>query len=111
MAEVGFAELAMYQQGMTEQQKMMFLTQYNSDKKDRSVVLLVSVVLGYFGVDRFMIGDILIGVLKLLTFGFCGLFWIVDWFLIMNRVDEKNRNSALEIASVIKATGSSGPPP
>ncbi len=55
-----------------------------------TVNLLFSLFLGTLGVDRFIVGDIGLGVLKLLTCGCCGIMTIVDWFLIMNRTKEKN---------------------
>ena len=58
--------------------------------KDPSLMLFVSVALGVFGVDRFMTGDIGLGILKLLTWGVCGVMTIVDWFLIMDRVKDLN---------------------
>lgn len=54
------------------------------------VSLLFSLFLGSFGVDRFIIGDIGLGVLKLLTGGCCGIMTLVDWFIIMGRTKEKN---------------------
>ena len=102
MADVGAAELAIAQEGMTEQQKMMFLTQYTSDKKDRTVSLILSLVLGCFGVDRFYVGDIGLGVLKLLTFGVCGIMYVIDFFLIMGRADSNNRLKVQEIAATIR---------
>lgn len=104
MADVGAAELMQVQQGMTDQQKVMFITQYGSEKKDRTVALILSLLVGVLGVDRFYVGDIGLGVLKLLTFGVCGILAIIDWFLIMGRADEFNRNKAREIAAAIKAT-------
>lgn len=104
MAEVGPAELATYQNGMTDQQKMMFMSQYSSDKKDRTVALVLSLLLGTVGVDRFYVGDTGMGILKLLTFGVCGLMVVVDWFLIMGRADQYNRTKAQEIAAVMKAS-------
>jgi TM2 domain-containing membrane protein YozV len=104
MGQVGAAELAMFQQGMTDQQKMMFMSQYNSDKKDRTIALVLSLLLGYLGVDRFYVGDTGLGILKLLTLGVCGIMTLIDWFLIMGRADEYNRAKAQEIATVIKTS-------
>ncbi len=53
-------------------------------------VTLFSVFLGMFGVDRFVLGDIGLGVLKLITHGFCGILYIIDWFLVSKAAKEKN---------------------
>lgn len=53
-------------------------------------MLLISIFFGNLGIDRFMLGDIGMGVLKLLTAGCCGILTIVDWFTVMKRTKEKN---------------------
>lgn len=53
-----------------------------------------NVWLGYLGIDRFVVGDILLGVLKLITFGGAGIWVLVDCFLIGNRTREKNIEKA-----------------
>jgi len=59
--------------------------------KDPTTMLIISIFLGGFGVDRFMIEDTGMGLLKLLTFGgCCGIIAFVDLFLIMGRTREKN---------------------
>lgn len=65
--------------------------------KDPSISLIVSILLGALGIDRFLIGDIGMGVLKLLTCGLCGILTIIDWFLIMKRTKEKNLEKILAI--------------
>ena len=40
--------------------------------------LLLSIFLGHFGIDRFYMGLTGTGILKLLTFGGCGIWWIID---------------------------------
>jgi TM2 domain-containing membrane protein YozV len=104
MAEVGAAEVMQFQQGMTDQQKMIFASQYNSERKDRTTALILSILLGALGVDRFYVGDTGIGILKLLTLGVCGIFALIDWFLIMGRADDYNRRKAQEIAAAIKTS-------
>ena len=44
-----------------------------------------------------LIGDIGMGVLKLLTCGLCGILTIIDWFLIMKRTKAKNLEKILAI--------------
>ena len=63
--------------------------------KDPTTLLLVSIFLGYLGVDRFMIGDVGMGVLKLLTAGVCGILAIYDWCTISNKVRELNFNNIM----------------
>lgn len=58
--------------------------------KDPTVALILSIFLGTLGIDRFFIGDTGLGVGKLLTGGGCGVWAIVDWFLIMGATKEKN---------------------
>ena len=63
--------------------------------KDPTTILLVSIFLGVLGVDRFMIGDIGIGILKLLTAGCCGILTIIDWFTISKKTKELNYNKLM----------------
>ena len=58
--------------------------------KDPTISLIVSILAGYLGIDRFIIGDTGLGIGKLLTCGGLGIWTIVDWFLIMGATREKN---------------------
>lgn len=66
------------------------LTLQATELKDPTVMLLVSIFLGTLRVDRFMIGDIGIGILKLLTGGLCGILTIIDWFTISRKTKQLN---------------------
>lgn len=63
---------------------------HSVDLKDPSNTMIISVVAGKFGIDRFIIGDVGMGVAKLLTCGGLGIWWIVDWFLIQDATRRKN---------------------
>ena len=58
--------------------------------KDPTMMLIISIFLGYLGIDRFMLGGVPMGILKLLTCGLCGILAIIDWIQIMDRTKEKN---------------------
>lgn len=67
------------------------------EMKDPTTLLLVSIFLGTLGVDRFMLGDTGMGILKLLTCGVCGILTIVDWFSISNKTKELNFNKVMSL--------------
>lgn len=58
--------------------------------KDPTITLIVSLLGGSLGIDRFYIGDMGLGIAKLITCGGLGIWTLVDWFLIMGAVREKN---------------------
>jgi len=58
--------------------------------KDPITMLIISLIGGHLGIDRFMLGDTGLGVAKLLTCGGLGIWTIVDWFLVMGRTREVN---------------------
>ena len=63
--------------------------------KDPTTLLIMSLFLGSFGVDRFMLKDTGMGVLKLLTAGCCGILTIIDWFNVQNKAKELNFNNLM----------------
>lgn len=65
------------------------------EMKDPTTILLVSIFLGGLGVDRFMLGDIGMGILKLLTCGVCGILTIIDWFTVSKKTKELNFNNVM----------------
>ena len=52
--------------------------------------LVMSIIFGWFGVDRFIMGKIGTGILKLFTIGGLGIWWLVDIILIATKYDYKN---------------------
>jgi TM2 domain-containing membrane protein YozV len=58
--------------------------------QDPTTLLIVSVAAGSLGIDRFMLGHVGLGIAKLITLGGCGIWHIVDIFLISRATKEVN---------------------
>jgi len=58
--------------------------------KDPTTSIIVSILAGGLGIDRFLIGDTGLGLGKLFTCGGLGIWAIVDFFLIMGATRERN---------------------
>jgi TM2 domain-containing membrane protein YozV len=54
------------------------------------LTLVLSILFGGLGVDRFMMGHIGLGILKLITGGGLGIWWLIDWILIATKHKFKN---------------------
>jgi len=50
----------------------------------------MSVIFGWLGVDRFMMGKIGTGILKLITLGGLGFWWLIDIILIATKYEFKD---------------------
>jgi len=55
------------------------------EKKQYMVALLLSVFLGGLGIDRFYLGYTVLGIVKLVTAGGCGIWWLIDLILIATK--------------------------
>lgn len=49
------------------------------------LTIIMSVLFGSLGVDRFLMGHIGLGILKLVTLGGCGVWWLIDVILIATK--------------------------
>ncbi|MCR5849803.1 MAG: TM2 domain-containing protein [Bacteroidaceae bacterium] len=65
--------------------------------KDPTISLILSLMCGALGIDRFYIGDTGLGIGKLITCGGFGIWAIIDWFLIMGSTREKNLERLMSV--------------
>lgn len=67
--------------------------------KDPTISIILSIFVGSLGIDRFYIENIGLGILKLITCGGFGIWWIIDLFLIMNATREYNLNKLMSLTN------------
>ena len=83
MASIGTCACGNYMpqpRGRSMQPQVM--QQMNSEK-DWLITLILSIVVGGFGIDRFYTGSVLLGVLKLVTLGGLGVWWLIDLIMLV----------------------------
>lgn len=59
---------------------------------DPNNIMVVSIFAGPIGVDRFIIGDTVLGIIKTLTCGGIGIWAIIDCFIIYKATQKNNFN-------------------
>ena len=77
-------------QSVPEAQKEAFVTRFTELANNPTAIFGFSVYLGMFGVDRFLLGNVLLGLIKLLTAGGLGIWYLVDLFLVTALARKKN---------------------
>ena len=60
------------------------------DFKDPTTILIISILIGSLGIDRFMLGEAGLGIAKLLTCGGCYIWWIIDMVNAQDRTRQYN---------------------
>jgi len=95
----------LYTQGLTDSQRMMFLSQYNAQQKNPTTGVLLALFLGGFGGHRFYMGQVGLGVAYLL---FCWTFIpaciaFVEMFLMSGRVKRFNNDLAMHVLAQVKS--------
>lgn len=88
---------------MDESQLQQFAVVYRSRRRDPQNVLLLCLVgfLGFSGLHRFYINDMVMGILYFLTAGFCMIGTIIDLINHKDLAFEYNRNVANEVVQMV----------
>ena len=70
---------------------LLYTSPSQPSDKDWGSALLLSIFLGWLGIDRFYLGYTGLGILKLVTGGACGVWCLVDSILIaVNKLPDSN---------------------
>lgn len=102
-----FAFLQQATSELSDDQKKYFYMLY-SGKRKASNDILIFTLLGFFGVagvQRFVIGQVGMGLLYLFTAGFCGIGTIVDLVNYQSLALEYNKKMAFESFQIAKMGG------
>jgi len=90
---------------MTDEEATQFANVYRIRRKDPQTILLLTLVgfLGIAGIQRFIVDQIGMGILYLLTAGICWIGTIVDLVNYKSIAFEYNQKQAQQIAAIIKS--------
>ncbi len=91
---------------MPDNQAQQFATVYNSRRKDPQTILLTT-LLGFIvlaGVQRFIVGQIGMGLLYLFTAGFCFIGTIIDLVNHKKLAFDYNTQVAQQVVVMVKAS-------
>ena len=66
--------------------------------KSPTLILIISILIGGLGIDRFMLGQVGLGILKLITFGGFGFWWFIDLFLVRKEAKKYNHRLFMQNA-------------
>jgi len=96
--------------GMNPSQTQNFILFYSDRRKDPQEILLFTLLgfLGVAGIQRFIIGQVGMGILYFLTVGLCFIGTIVDVVNHKSLTLEYNRKAAYESAELVKIMGIQG---
>jgi len=90
---------------MTDEEAAQFANVYRIRRKDPQTILLLTLVgfLGIAGIQRFIVDQIGMGILYLLTAGICWIGTIVDLVNYKSIAFEYNQKQAQQIAAIMKS--------
>ena len=94
----------MLQRDMTDSQRLLFQSELNKVRKNKTTALLLTLLLGGVGAHRYYMGQIGLGVVyTLFSWTFIPVIVaLVELFFIQKRVDHYNEQMAQEIAIKVK---------
>ena len=93
---------------LDENQKASFDEYFFRKRKNQTHIFVTSVFVGDLGIDRMAMGQVWLGILKLITFGGLGIWTLVDYFLIGSSARSKNILMATNFVTQLKGVSHDG---
>lgn len=99
-----FSFLQQVMNGMTPEQAQRFIMFYSGKRRSPNDILVFTLIgfLGVAGIQRFITGQIGMGILYFLTGGLCLIGTIVDAINHRSLAREFNQDAAMECAQMVK---------
>lgn len=101
-------ELTVAVRDLQPAEKEAFHRYYGWHRRSPAAAQLLSAFGGYWGADRYYIGDKIAGILKAITLGGLGVWWLADLFLIRGAAEEKNIAAIRSIHGLLLQNRSQG---
>ncbi|RYY41114.1 MAG: TM2 domain-containing protein [Chitinophagaceae bacterium] len=88
----------------TDDQRRHFYSVYAGKRKEPQQLLIMTLIgfLGVAGIQRFVIGEVGMGIAYLLTWGFCGIGTIIDLVNNNKLASGYNQRQAYESAQIVR---------
>ena len=96
------SELAFIISSVKEEKRNEFISKFNARAHNPTVVFGLSAYLGFLGVDRFVLGQVVLGILKLFTADGIYIWYFVDLFLVASTARRANIEIATALANDLK---------
>jgi len=77
--------VVMVRRGSTARAAKKNNVELNKPLQNWTTLIILSILFGGLGVDRFYVGKIDTGILKLITFGGFGIWWFIDFIMICTK--------------------------
>lgn len=106
--ELGYIQGLM--KNMDEDQASLFAQVYRARRKDAQMILILTLIgfFGFAGLHRFILGQVGLGILYILTLGLCFIGTIVDLVNYKSLAYEYNIRMAHETLAMISSFPNSG---
>lgn len=90
------SKIALVEEALVKLDDDQFKSVQYLDYKEPTSILILSAIMGNLGVDRFVLGEVAYGILKLITFGGFYVWWILDAVSAEDRTKEYNFNLMMQ---------------
>jgi len=89
---------------MSPEEQMQFVSLYQGRRKDQQTIIILTCLgfLGVSGIQRFILGQVGMGILFLFTGGLCMIGTIIDLVNAQKLAKEYNQKQAFEVTNLMR---------